>query len=196
MRLRALGRRRATHASHKMAVKIIDRGKLADRPAGPTQLVNEINAMKILRHKNVVRLHEVINTPAKIFLVMEYADSGDMLAYINSCHRLSEPTAYHLFRGVIDGLHFCHTLGVCHRDLKLENLLLHAGEVKIADFGMASIIKPGNQCHTLCGSLDYAAPELLLEHASAYDGVAADVWSAGVVLYAFLCRQLPPQRRL
>ena len=151
-------------AGHKMAVKIIDRNKLASRPAGSAQLAKEINAMKILRHKNVVRLHEVINTPAKIFLVMEYADSGDMLAYINSRPRLNEPMAYHLWRGVIDGLHFCHTLGVCHRDLKLENLLLHADEVKIADFGMASIIKPSRQCETLCGSPDYAAPELLMEH--------------------------------
>uniref|UniRef100_A0A7S0IUL1 Protein kinase domain-containing protein n=1 Tax=Calcidiscus leptoporus TaxID=127549 RepID=A0A7S0IUL1_9EUKA len=184
---------RNEQTGHCVAVKVIDRSKLALRPAGSKQIAQEINAMKILRHPHVVRLHEVINTPAKIFMVMEYAAGGDMLTYLNTYEQLvPEVRVQELFRGMIAGLHFCHTLGVYHRDLKLENLLLHAGQVKIGDFGMARITKSAGFCETLCGSPDYAAPEILCE-ASTYDGQLSDVWSAGVILFALLCRYLPFQ---
>jgi len=178
---------------HNVAVKVIDRSKVVDRPQGTQQLAREINTMKILRHQNVVRLYEVIHTPAKIFMVMEYASGGDLLAYLNANGRLSEARAAELFGGMLEGLHFCHKLGVCHRDLKLENLLLvDESTVKIADFGMAALAPPASFCKTLCGSPDYAAPEILQEVAH-YDGEVSDAWSSGVILYALLCRRLPFQ---
>lgn len=181
-----------TNTGHSVAVKVIDRNKLINRPLGSKQLAQEINTMKILRHSNVVRLYEVIHTPAKIFMVMEYASGGDLLAHLNQNGRLAEPRALELFSGMIEGLHFCHKLGVCHRDLKLENLLLVGDQVKIADFGMAALAAPDSYCKTLCGSPDYAAPEILRE-AAHYDGELSDLWSCGVILYALLCRRLPFQ---
>lgn len=179
---------------HSVAVKVIDWNKIKDRAEGTKQLVREINTMKVLRHQNVVRLYEVIHTPAKIFMVMEYATGGDLLTYINSHARLHEEQVHKFFEGMTEGISFCHKLGVCHRDLKLENLLLDQNDqVKIADFGMACINKGGLAlCSTLCGSPDYAAPEILKESAH-YDGELADLWSGGVILYALLCRRLPFQ---
>jgi len=184
---------RNEHTGHCVAVKVIDRSKLAVRPAGTKQLAQEINAMKLLRHPNVLRLYEVITTPGKIFMVMEFAEGGDLLSHLNSYQEIvPESRVLELFRGITSGIHFCHMLGVYHRDLKLENILLHEGEVKIGDFGMARITKPSGFCETLCGSPDYAAPEILRESA-AYDGQLADVWSCGVILFALLCRRLPFQ---
>merc|ERR1712070_586029 len=93
------------------------------------------------------------------------------------------------------GLQFCHSLGVCHRDLKLENLLLHGNTqtLKICDFGFAKQAGPEEQQLTKCGSPYYAAPELLLGKGHEYKGVEADIWSAGVILYAFITCKLPFQ---
>ena len=88
----------------------------------------------------------------------------------------------------------CHRLGVCHRDLKLENLLIDAnGDVRLSDFGLAATVAPDGSdlLLTRCGTPHYAAPEVLLERP--YDGFQADVWSCGVILYALLCGHLPFQ---
>jgi serine/threonine protein kinase len=137
----------------------------------------------------------VLIARTKVYLALEYANGGDMLAYVNSRKLLSEPEAAAIFAQVIDGIKFCHGLGVCHRDLKLENLLLCDGVVKIADFGLANYsppsMAPGESfMQTHCGSPLYAAPELL-RNTAAYDAAKVDIWSLGVVLYALVCRKLP-----
>ena len=99
----------------------------------------------------------------------------------------------------MDGINFCHKLGICHRDLKLENLMLTGEEpeppsVKIADFGLSVLqASPGNLSGTFCGSPLYAAPELMTDGAApdGYDASRSDVWSCGVILYALLCSALP-----
>ena len=99
----------------------------------------------------------------------------------------------------MEGINFCHKLGICHRDLKLENLMLTGEEpeppsVKIADFGLSVLqASPGNLSGTFCGSPLYAAPELMTDGAApdGYDASRSDVWSCGVILYALLCSALP-----
>ena len=152
-----------------------------------------------LRHANIVRLHTFIMTPNKYYLVMEYCEGGDLLHYINGSGLLSDELARTLFRGLLEGIRFCHVLGIHHRDLKLENLMLTSRDealmqLKIADFGLSDLqTLPSNLSSTFCGSPLYAAPELMTAGAApdGYDASKSDVWSCGVILYALLASALP-----
>jgi len=138
-----------------------------------------------------VQLHEVIETPDKVMLVMEYAATGDLLDYINRNGSLSEDEACKLFRQMLAAVKYSHDKGVIHRDLKCENMLLDGdGDIKVSDFGFAiSIPNHDARLNTHCGSYAYAAPEILM--GEKYDGRASDVWSMGVILYAMTCGRLP-----
>ena len=124
---------------------------------------------------------------------------GDLLHYINSTPLLSDELARALFCGLMEGIHFCHQIGIHHRDLKLENLMLTSQEertmsLKIADFGLSDLqTLPSNLSATFCGSPLYAAPELMTAGAApdGYDASKSDVWSCGVILYALLASALP-----
>lgn len=126
---------------------------------------------------------------------MELVEGGELFNHIQNNGRLPEPEAVRLFRQIISGLAYCHSFHICHRDLKPENILLDGeGNAKIADFGMAAL-QPANQwLHTSCGSPHYACPEVISHQP--YRGDLADVWSAGVVLFAMLCGYLPFQSDL
>jgi len=100
------------------------------------------------------------------------------------------PEAFDFFQQILNGVEYCHAHLICHRDLKPENLLLDAQKhVKIADWGMASLMKKGSLLETSCGSPHYASPEVVM--GKKYDGRSADIWSMGVVLYALLTGRLP-----
>lgn len=95
------------------------------------------------------------------------------------------------FRQILSAVGYCHSFNICHRDLKPENILLtRAGDIKIADFGMAALHQsPDHKLKTSCGSPHYAAPELI--RGSTYRGDKVDIWSMGVILYATLAGRLP-----
>jgi len=182
---------------HQVAVKIIKRKKLDER--AEVLLNREVKHHEKLRHANIVRLHTWIQGPSKYYLVMEYCAGGDLLQYVNKAGLLSDALARRLFNGLMDGISFCHRLGIYHRDLKLENLMLSSTDeptmkIKIADFGLSDLrTKPGDHSDTLCGSPLYAAPELMTDGAAldGYDAGKSDVWSCGVILYALLVSALP-----
>ena len=94
------------------------------------------------------------------------------------------------FKQLISAIHYAHSNGVAHRDLKPENILIDSNEqIKVADFGLSNIITDGSPLLTSCGSPNYASPEIV--NGEAYDGLAADIWSCGVILYASLTNSLP-----
>jgi len=146
----------------------------------------EVDALKRIRHPHVVRLLDVFTTDDKDVLVLECLSGGELFDYLVSRQLgLREPEARKFTRQIMSALDHCHGLGVVHRDLKLENLLLDSdGNVKIADFGFSNI-KPNNMmCSTFVGSEAYTAPEI---HAfEEYSGPAADIWSLGVIIVTIL----------
>jgi len=173
------------------AIKLCERKRIAEVQAKKC-LMQEVSILKRLNgHPNIIRLFEVIETAAQVVLVMEFASGGDLLRYVRQRRWLAESCAQDLFKQLLDGIAHIHSMGVIHRDIKLENLLLDAFScLKIADFGVAVIVKsPGKKLNEHCGTPSYIAPEILLE--SGYDGQPVDVWSAGVVLYAMLCGRVP-----
>ncbi|TRM65318.1 kinase-like domain-containing protein [Schizophyllum amplum] len=147
--------------------------------------------MKLTDHPNILRLYDVWETSTELYLVLEYVQGGELFEHICNNGRLEADEGARYFQQIISAVEYFHRFDIAHRDLKPENILLDQdGNVKIADFGMATLQAAGSLLTSSCGSPHYAAPEIIVEGAT-YDGAAADVWSCGVVLYAMLVGTLP-----
>ncbi|KAA8522337.1 hypothetical protein F0562_013302 [Nyssa sinensis] len=147
----------------------------------------EIEIMtKLSGHPNVVDLKAVYEEEDFVHLVMELCAGGELFHRLEKHGRFCEYEARDLFRHLMQVVMYCHDKGIVHRDLKPENILLStksfSSPIKLADFGLATYIKPGKNLHGTVGSPFYIAPEVL---AGGYNQ-AADVWSAGVILYILL----------
>ncbi|XP_010500348.1 PREDICTED: CBL-interacting serine/threonine-protein kinase 17-like [Camelina sativa] len=181
-----------TVSGQSFAVKIIDKSRIT-RLNVSFQIKREIRTLKVLKHPNIVRLHEVLASKTKIYMVLELVTGGDLFDRIVSKGKLPEIEGRKMFQQLIDGISYCHNKGVYHRDLKLENVLLDAkGHIKITDFGLSSLpqhFREDGLLHTTCGSPNYVAPEVLANEG--YDGAASDIWSCGVILYVILTGSLP-----
>mmetsp|Transcript_22865 Transcript_22865/g.41080 ORF Transcript_22865/g.41080 Transcript_22865/m.41080 type:complete len:477 (-) Transcript_22865:983-2413(-) len=172
-----------------VAIKIVDK-ELVKRKHMFDKLRREIRILKLFRHPHVMRIFDSINTHDKYYLITEYLPGGDLYALLERRGRLSEAETRHFFQQTISGLEYCHWHRVAHRDIKPENILLDEQQnLKIADFGLANLMKDGEFCLTSCGSPNYAAPELI--SGNKYCGSEVDIWSTGVVLYALLAGCLP-----
>lgn len=152
----------------------------------------EIEIMSRLSgHPNVVNLKAVYEEEDHVHLLMELCAGGELFHRLEKHGRFSEQNARVIFRHLMQVVQYCHENGIVHRDLKPENILLATNSlsspIKLADFGLATYIKPGHSLHGTVGSPFYIAPEVL---AGGYNQ-AADVWSAGVILY-ILISGMPP----
>ncbi|KAI3874137.1 hypothetical protein MKX03_001785 [Papaver bracteatum] len=181
-----------TESGADFAVKILDKKHILDLNI-TNQIKREIGTLKLLRHPNVVRLHEVLASKTKIYMVLELVIGGELFERIDYKGRLSEVEGRKLFQQLIDAVGYCHEKGVYHRDLKPENVLLDAkGNIKISDFGLSALpqhVRGDGLLHTTCGSPHYVAPEVLANRG--YDGSTSDLWSCGVILYVILTGYLP-----
>ncbi|KAL8050061.1 hypothetical protein ABFX02_06G058600 [Erythranthe guttata] len=174
-----------------VALKVIDKEKVV-KVGLIDQTKREISVMSLIKHQNVVNLHEVMATKTKIYFVMEYAKGGELFHKVAK-GRLKEDVARKYFQQLISAISFCHARGVYHRDLKPENLLLDEyGVLKVSDFGLSAFSESKRQdglLHTTCGTPAYVAPEVISRRG--YDGAKADIWSCGVILFVLLAGYLP-----
>jgi serine/threonine-protein kinase SRK2 len=152
----------------------------------------EIVNHRALRHPNIIRFKEVVLTPTHLGIVMEYAAGGELFERICDAGRFHEDEARYFFQQLVCGVSFCHAMGICHRDLKLENTLLDgspAPRLKICDFGYSKSSVLHSRPKSTVGTPAYIAPEVLSRRE--YDGKHADVWSCGVTLYVMLVGGYP-----
>jgi serine/threonine protein kinase len=157
--------RAAIHAEtgRRLAAKIMDAATAAEE-----EHKREIVAMAALKHESVVGLHDVVYVPGKkkgtgsIYIMLEQCTGGELFSRVvdNGC--LSEAEAMYFFRQILEGMMYCHSRKICHRDMKLENLLLDGSgkRVKITDFGFAKNLADDN-ASTVLGTAVYVAPEVL-----------------------------------
>ena len=174
-----------------VAIKAVSKNKVLK--AGLTEQVErEISIMRRLHHPHTLKLFEVLATKTKIYFVMEFAQGGELFDKVAK-GRFSEDLSRRYFQQLISALRYCHSQGVFHRDLKLDNLLIDQNlDLKISDFGLSAVkdqIRPDGLLHTICGTPAYVAPEILAK--KGYDGVKVDVWSCGVILFALIAGYLP-----
>ncbi|XXG61542.1 hypothetical protein AAC387_Pa05g0127 [Persea americana] len=178
-------------SGQSVAIKIIDKEKVL-RVGLVEQIKREISVMRLVRHPNVVRLHEVMASKTKIYFVMEYVKGGELFNKILK-GKLKENDGRRYFQQLIGAIDFCHSRGVYHRDLKPENLLLDEnGNLKVSDFGLSALVecrRKDGLLHTTCGTPAYVAPEVISK--KGYDGAKSDIWSCGVVLFVLIAGYLP-----
>ncbi|SGZ50931.1 CIC11C00000000552 [Sungouiella intermedia] len=145
---------------------------------------------RLLFHPHICRLYEMVPMTNHYYMLFEYVEGGQLLDYIVSHGSLNEKYARKFARGIALALDYCHRNNVVHRDLKIENIMINQkGDIKIIDFGLSNLYMPNHLLKTYCGSLYFAAPELL--SAKPYTGPEVDVWSFGVVLYVLVCGKVP-----
>lgn len=146
------------------------------------QLRREMEIQTNLRHPNILRLYGWFHDSERIFLILEYAHGGELYGKLRKTGHLSENQAATYILSLTQALAYCHEKDVIHRDIKPENLLLdHEGRLKIADFGWS--VQSRSKRHTMCGTLDYLAPEMVENKAHDY---AVDNWTLGILCYEFL----------
>jgi len=180
--------RLGTHTStgKKAAVKILKPKTIREQK----EALREVDALQRLNHPNITRLHSVIRENTYTCLILELGAGGELFEHILNVGKLAEEDARRMFRQILSGLQYCHANLVAHRDLKPENLLLDdRGNIKISDFGLSNVLKPGKLFSTWCGSPVYTPPEVVLRQQ--YNGVAMDIWSLGVVLYVIVTGGMP-----
>ena len=181
-----------TFTNHRYAIKIIDLSKKDIR----WKYEREKNFLKDIEHTNVVRLFEVYNTPKEMFFVMELCTGGHLGHFVKRQpnHLLPELKAREFILQITRALMHCHEHGICHRDIKLQNILLENNspdaQVKIVDFGNAVRFIGCTPLKKVVGTTYTAAPEVFRQH---YDE-RCDLWSLGVVAYILLSGRRPFER--
>ncbi|XVE61957.1 hypothetical protein DITRI_Ditri06bG0080200 [Diplodiscus trichospermus] len=183
------------HARHRVhgtevAIKEIVTGRLNKKLQD--SLMSEIFILKRINHPNIIRLHDIIEVPGKIHLVLEYCKGGDLSMYVTRHGSVPEGTAKHFMQQLAAGLQILRDNNLIHRDLKPQNLLLSTNDskavLKIADFGFARSLQPRGLAETLCGSPLYMAPEIM--QMQKYDA-KADLWSVGAILFQLVTGKTP-----
>ncbi|KAK4787841.1 hypothetical protein SAY86_011674 [Trapa natans] len=146
------------------------------------QLKREMEIQTSLRHANILRLYGWFHDNDRVFLILEYAHEGELYKKLKKQGHLTENQAATYISSLAQALAYCHEKHVIHRDIKPENLLLdHEGRLKIADFGWS--VQSRSKRLTMCGTLDYLAPEMVEHKAHDY---AVDNWTLGILCYEFL----------
>ncbi|XP_075247920.1 serine/threonine-protein kinase H1 homolog [Convolutriloba macropyga] len=154
----------------------------------------EVSVLQRVRHENIVKLYEVLETRDRSYLVMELATGGELFDRIVARGHFTEADATRCLKMVLEGVLYLHKLGITHRDLKPENLLFyhpgHDSKIIITDFGLSCSRKSGqNQLmRTTCGTPEYIAPEILMR--KPYTN-AVDLWAIGVITYILLSGTMP-----
>lgn len=174
------------------AVKIINKAKLLGDPKSEEQLTREIEILKKIRHPNIIGYIDCIDTAGRLYIVLEFADGGELFDHIVKRGAFPEEDAKTIMLQLLQGVEYLHSLGIAHRDLKPENILLKSATediIKLSDFGLSRIMGSSSNMKTMCGTPQYVAPEVLTEGGSAAKkgyGVACDLWSLGVILFIML----------
>lgn len=186
--------REATHerTHERVAMKVIERNALNS----DEQIKREITLCKMLSaHRNVVSYRAHYLTERCVYLALELVTGGELYDQLEQCGTFPEAKAREMFKQLIDGVSYCHTRGICHRDLKLENLLLSAdGTLKITDLGFSTQFSSGSP-KTVVGTALYVAPEVVIgDGREQYSGEAADTWSMGIILYLLTAGRFPFNR--
>uniref|UniRef100_A0A8D0AQQ1 calcium/calmodulin-dependent protein kinase n=1 Tax=Sander lucioperca TaxID=283035 RepID=A0A8D0AQQ1_SANLU len=173
-------------SGQEFAAKIINTKKLSARDH--QKLEREARICRLLKHTNIVRLHDSISEEGFHYLVFDLVTGGELFEDIVAREYYSEADASHCIQQILESVHHCHVNGIVHRDLKPENLLLASklkgAAVKLADFGLAIEVQGDQQAwFGFAGTPGYLSPEVLRKDPY---GKPVDMWACGVILYILL----------
>eukprot|EP00467_Chlorarachnion_reptans_P022807 CAMPEP_0114501246 /NCGR_PEP_ID=MMETSP0109-20121206/8395_1 /TAXON_ID=29199 /ORGANISM="Chlorarachnion reptans, Strain CCCM449" /LENGTH=577 /DNA_ID=CAMNT_0001678961 /DNA_START=145 /DNA_END=1878 /DNA_ORIENTATION=+ len=173
-----------------VAIKMIERGFQANSDmSNEFRAMQEIKCLSCLTHRNVVGYKSSHSTDDSIYIIQELVNGISLLDYLkHKGNRLKTGAALHIFYQAVKAVEYCHSCGVFHRDIKLENMIVDInGVVQLIDFDLAHrahVDEGSRKLDVFCGTPHIACPEIW--NAEPYDGEKADIWSLGVILYVLL----------
>lgn len=154
----------------------------------------EVEILKICNHPGVIKLFDFFENDQYVFIVIELLNGSDLVNYFSKRDfNMPEPLIANIATQMLKAVEYIHSIGVIHRDLKGENILMSDSTekaiLKLTDSGLSKIVGPNEKCTEAYGTLGYAAPELYLQ--KPYDK-AVDIWGIGVVIFTLLSKgQMP-----
>jgi len=153
----------------------------------------ELSLLTDLRHHpNIVTIHDFFHDETCNYIVLDYMNRGDLMGYVVAKKRLLEFEAKNIARGLLSAIGHCHALGIVHRDIKPDNLLIDvSGNVKLTDFGLSRKVTTERRAGVLrrhlmityCGTKDYMSPEMLSGRPYWKE---VDIWGVGIVIFIML----------
>ncbi|XP_033996158.1 ribosomal protein S6 kinase-related protein [Trematomus bernacchii] len=170
------------------AVKVIPKSEIL-RLGVLEQSKEEVIVQRQVRHPFVHDLQDCWQTQRHLYIMCDYCSTGDLYTYWQMIGQFSEDTVRVFAAELGCALGFLHDFGIIHRDLKMENILLtDNGHIRLADFGLSRRLEGGGRAFTICGTIQYMAPEVL--SGGPYNH-AADWWSLGILLFSLVTGKFP-----
>eukprot|EP00050_Salpingoeca_kvevrii_P012033 m.19965 g.19965 ORF g.19965 m.19965 type:complete len:529 (-) comp3791_c0_seq1:68-1654(-) len=174
-----------------IAAKVIPKSELVSSMPR-NRVLRAVQVAYQLQHPNVCRVLWTSESASKVFIFMEPCEGGTLLDHLRATGGVSEPEALGYFHQLVAALTYCHSRGVIHRNIKLDNILFDHGRVKLTNFSCARELSRHEIIHTIQESPHFVAPEVVLgTDTETYDARQTDVWHLGVALFACLCGRLP-----
>ncbi|KAJ3020572.1 Ribosomal protein S6 kinase beta-1 [Thoreauomyces humboldtii] len=171
------------------AMKVLKKASIVLHGKDAENTKNERGILEDVRHPFIVTLHYAFQTDAKLYLLLSYASGGELFSYLAREKMFSEDVAGFYVAELLLALEHLHGLGIIYRDLKPENVLLGAdGHVLLTDFGLSKVAL---DARTVCGTIEFMAPEVLDDRRTEGYDKAVDFWSLGVMLFDMLTGSPP-----
>ena len=181
---------KSTYTGNEVAIKAISKEEFQKDIEDLTLISNQIESLKILKHKNIISLYEIYESPKYIYLVMEFSPKKNLIEKIILKKRLSENETLIIFVQLLDALVYMHKMNIAHRSIRTEHILFDKNNrPKLIGFNYSTFYEKNKKIKGMFGSLCYTCPEILNDEE--YVPELADVWSLGVVLYVMICGYLP-----
>ncbi|XP_043282742.1 serine/threonine-protein kinase Chk2-like [Venturia canescens] len=185
----------ARFALKTISKKTLTRGHETDMVLEADRIRTEVNILRSLRHPCIMKMEKIVDTPTKMFIVLEMMEGGELFDRITASDGLPEDVTKLIFFQIVLAVNYLHKQGITHRDLKPENILLASNAeyplVKVTDFGLSKFVDEETMMRTFCGTPMYVAPEMLLTNGRGTYTNQVDVWSLGVILYVCLTGRTP-----
>lgn len=182
---------RNLETGEKVAIKCYDKSTLIT-PNQKKGVQREIKILSKISHMNVVKLVTTLENSVSLNLVFEYVSGCSLKDYLysRSLKRIEEGQGISIMSQILGCVEYLHGMGICHRDLKLENILIDENHlIKLVDFGFSTYILNNKKVQLYCGTFYYMAPEVLLNKESV--GPPIDIWACGVLIYVLLTGTFP-----
>jgi len=171
-----------------VAVKQMDKAQLPRRGVKREDIEREVSVMKVVEHENILRLYDFCEDRQYISFVLEYCDGGDFGDKVKErASTITEEEAGHWMKQILRSIAALHSKECCHRDIKPDNFMVSKSQVvKLADFGLATILPKGKLLNEKCGTPAFMAPEQINIGKSRGYNHSVDVWAAGITMFMLM----------
>uniref|UniRef100_A0A8C8B186 non-specific serine/threonine protein kinase n=2 Tax=Otus sunia TaxID=257818 RepID=A0A8C8B186_9STRI len=157
------------------------------------EIEREVTILQQILHANIIKLHDIYENKTDVVLILELVSGGELFDFLAQKESLSEEEATRFIKQILDGVNYLHSKKIAHFDLKPENIMLldkniPIPHIKLIDFGLAHKIEDGVEFKNIFGTPEFVAPEIVNYEPL---GLAADMWSIGVITYILLSGASP-----